>query len=144
MKKPIAGNVKVYFNDKFLKPKKVKVTLPIKPDKYLLLPSDPKYREKSNRGKRIKYLTISKRGSIIKRVKKLIRKDIKMASNKTNKSKKADVVKSVAWLVEATFRGFVGWILLSNFDHLLTTAVAFYALGTGAVIVVSHFVRAHR
>lgn len=61
-----------------------------------------------------------------------------------NKTSKKDTLLSIAWLVEAAFRGFVGWVLLSNFDHLATTAAAFYALGTAGVIVVSHFVRAHR
>jgi hypothetical protein len=70
-----------------------------------------------------------------------------MATDKqktSTKNGKKDTVLSIAWLVEAAFRGFVGWVLLSNFDHLATTAAAFYALGTAGVIVVSHFVRAHR
>lgn len=101
---------------------------------------------KSNRGNTRKYLTKSKKGSILEPVNKAKRKDDKMASdkNKTNKSSKRDIVKSIAWLVEATFRTFVGWILLSNFDHLVTTAAAFYALGTAALIVVAHFVTAHK
>lgn len=100
---------------------------------------------KSNSGKTRKYLTKSKVGRILKPVNKL-RKDDKMAhdKNKTNKSNKLDFVKSLAWLLEAAFRFFVGWILLSKFDHYITTVAALYALGTGAVIVITHFVKAHK
>lgn len=62
----------------------------------------------------------------------------------STKNDKAEVLKSIAWLLEAAFRGFVGYVLLSQFDHLVTTIAAFYALGTAGVIVVAHFVKAHR
>lgn len=97
--------------------------------------------KRSLRGNTIKHLTKPNKGSILKGV-KLKRKDNKMASNKT-KTSKTDVIKSIAWLVEASFRAFVGWVLLNNFDHFVTTAVAFYAIGTAGIIVVTHFVRAH-
>lgn len=99
--------------------------------------------KKSNRGNTKKDLTKQNKGSKIESV-NLKRKDNKMVTHKKQTSKKSDYVKSVAWLVEAGFRGFVGWILLSNFDHLATTAVAFYALGTAGIIVVTHFVKAHK
>lgn len=98
-----------------------------------------------------KVLTNTKDKRIMKRVHKIIRKDDNRMESKTPKTKKQSksfdwqgAIKSLAWLVEAAFRGFVGWILLSNFDNTLTVAVAIYALGTAGVIVVMHFVRAHR
>lgn len=117
---------------------------------YMLTPDDPAYRKpytrktKSYSGKSTKYLTKVKPPGIIELVKKLKRKDDKMAHDKNKKSNKSNAVISIAWLVEATFRGFVGWILLNNFDHLVTTAAGIYALGTAGVIVVMHFVRAHK
>lgn len=104
--------------------------------------TDPK--KKTNRVKSIKVLTNLNKRRIIDHVKKLKRKDDKMAKDKTKKSNKVDVAKSVAWLVEASFRAFVGWILLTNFDRYITTAAALYALGTAAVIVVAHFIKANR
>lgn len=100
--------------------------------------------DKRHRGKSRKVLTKGKASGIIERVKKLKRKDDKMAHDKNKNSNKFDVVKSVAWLVEAAFRAFVGWILLTKFDNYVTTVAALYALGTAAVIVVSHFVKAHK
>lgn len=97
-----------------------------------------------NRGNTRKYLTKSKPRSIIKPVKKLKRKDDKMAHDKTKKSNKRNAALSAAWLVEAAFRVFAGWVLLSNFDNVATTAAAFYALGTAGIIVVTHFVQAHK
>lgn len=107
-------------------------------------------------GKPKKVLTNPKRRSIVDSVKQLIkRKDDTMAS--TNKTKSTEVaptkgrkaqamgtIMSLAWLLEASFRGFVGWVLLTNFSNYATTAAAFYALGTAAIIVLMHFVRANR
>jgi hypothetical protein len=68
-----------------------------------------------------------------------------MAKKVENKNiRKAEMIKSLAWLLEATFRGFVGWVLLTNFDNVVTTAAGVYALATAAVIVATHFVKAHR
>lgn len=101
-----------------------------------------------NKGKPNKVLTNLKAFATLRNVNKAKRKGDKIMAtdNKktSTKSNRLEVLKSIAWLVEAAFRGFVGWVLLSNFDHLVTTAAAFYALGTAGVIVVSHFVRAHR
>lgn len=55
-----------------------------------------------------------------------------------------DAIKSLAWLVEAAFRGFVGWVLLTNFHNYATTVAAMYALATAGIIVVTHFVKAHK
>lgn len=50
---------------------------------YLLTPSDPAYRKpRINHNNHIKYLTIINQRRIIERVKKLIRKDNKMAKDK--------------------------------------------------------------
>lgn len=72
---------------------------------------------------------------------------MKTTKNKTDeptKNIKKDVVKSIAWLIEAAFRGFVGYILLANFHSYLTIAVAIYSLLTAALIVIVHFVNAHK
>lgn len=104
----------------------------------------PTNRRDFSRGKSIKVLTKKKKGSIIEVVNKAKRKDDKMAHDKNKQSNKRNAVISVAWLIEAAFRAFTGWVLLTNFDHIVTTAAAFYALGTAGVIVVTHFVRAHK
>lgn len=63
--------------------------------------------------------------------------------SKTNTNK--EVIKSVMWLIEATFRGFVGYMLLVHFRHnYVAVAAGLYALFTGAMIVIVHFVKAHK
>jgi hypothetical protein len=67
--------------------------------------------------------------------------------NKTEepKSSKADSVKAVAWLIEAAFRGFVGYMLLAHFRHnYVAVAASVYSLATAALIVGTHFVKAHK
>lgn len=113
---------------------------------YMLTPSDPKYRKPKTITpmRSIKVLTNAKERSIIRRVKNHKRKDKKMGTNKTNKLNKTEAVKSLMWLIEAAFRGFVGWVLLTNFDHKVTTAVAIYSLLTAGLIVVVHFFKAQQ
>lgn len=118
-------------------------------DQFLLLDSDPNHKNNKrvkyvNRGKYKKVLTNVKPSGIIKPVKKLIRKDDKTMAHDKNKKANKYALLSAAWLIEAAFRAFVGWVLLSNFDNLATTAAAFYALGTAGLIVATHFVRAHK
>lgn len=60
------------------------------------------------------------------------------ATNKTN------VIKSLGWLLEVTFRLFAAWLLITEFTNMLATTAGFYALGTGLVIVCYHFVKAHK
>ena len=61
------------------------------------------------------------------------------------KNNNKEVIKSVMWLIEATFRGFVGYMLLVHFRHnYVAVAAGLYALVTGAMIVVVHFVKAHK
>lgn len=95
-----------------------------------------------------KVLTSPKHKSILKNViSKLKERTTLMASPETKTAKKttaAQTIKSLAWLVEAGFRGFVGWVLLTNFDQLVTTVAAIYALGTATLIVATHFVKAHK
>lgn len=62
----------------------------------------------------------------------------------SKKAKMGNALKSLAWLIEAAFRAFVGWVLLTNFDNIATTAAAIYALATATVIVVAHFLRANK
>lgn len=71
-------------------------------------------------------------------------KDNETKTDVVKKSNKFDAVKSIAWLIEAAFRGFAGWVLLTNFHNYATTVAAVYALATGAVIVITHFVKAHK
>lgn len=68
------------------------------------------------------------------------------------KSGNKETIKSLAWLVEATIRGFSGWLMLayagritasSTFTYVIAAA-AIYLLGTAAIIVVAHFVKAHK
>lgn len=69
------------------------------------------------------------------------------ASTKNTKteSTKGDYVKSIAWLIEATFRGFVGYMLLVHFRHnYVAVAAGVYALVTAGLIVITHFVKAHK
>ena len=62
----------------------------------------------------------------------------------TKTNTKANYVKSVAWLIEATFRAYAGYMLVSNFRHnYAALAAAVYALITAAMIVVTHFAKAH-
>lgn len=98
------------------------------------------------RGNRIKYLTIKEKGSIIRSVNKLKRKDNKMANDKT-KNKKGNAKKmlsSIVWLTFAVQQAFIGIVLLNNFDNYFVIVGALISLGIAGVIVVSHFVRAHK
>lgn len=69
-----------------------------------------------------------------------------MASTKTEtkSKKKVSTLKSVAWLGFASQQSFVGYVLLSNFDNYVVVAAAVASLLLAFVVVVSHFVRAHR
>lgn len=100
--------------------------------------------KKHNRGKTRKYLTNKKPSGIMKDVNKIKRKDDKMVNNKHKKSNKRNAILSVAWLVEAAFRAYTGWILLANFDNVVAVAAAIYALGTAGIIVATHFFRAYK
>lgn len=97
----------------------------------------------SNPLKSKKVLTNIKESNIIEDVKKLKRKDNKMANDKNQKNVR-NVLTSIAWLVEAGIRAFTGWVLLSNFDYLVTTIAAVYLLATAGLIVITHFVKAHK
>lgn len=64
---------------------------------------------------------------------------------KTKKLDAKKLIKSAAWLVEAAFRGFVGYVMLVQIVHNYLTLVASgYALFTAAAIVVTHFVKANQ
>lgn len=63
----------------------------------------------------------------------------------TKQNKKTEWVKSIAWLIEATFRGFVGYMLLAHFTHqYVAVGAGVYSLATGGLIVITHFVKAHK
>lgn len=68
-----------------------------------------------------------------------------ITKSKKTKTTKTYYVKSVAWLLEATFRGYVGFMLLNHFRHnYVAVAASVYALVTAGLIVISHFVKAHK
>lgn len=100
-------------------------------------------KKKDNSGNSRKYLTKDKKNHIMGSVIKLKRKDDKMTKEKNTKNNKRDILKSITWLLEATFRIFVGWLLLSNFDNIFVVIAALYALGSAGVIVIAHFVKAY-
>jgi hypothetical protein len=100
--------------------------------------------KKFNPSNTIKYLTLWKKRSIIKGVKKLIVKDNKMTKDKNKKSNKKNAGKSVVWLVFAAQQAFSGYVLLSNFDSYAVIACALVSLGIAGVIVVAHFINAHK
>jgi len=101
-----------------------------------------------SRGKPKKVLTNLKPFAKLRNVIKLKRKGDKiMATDKQKtpqKGNKVAVLKSIAWLLEAAFRGFVGYVLLSHFNNYATIAAGLYALATAGAIVVTHFVRASK
>lgn len=64
---------------------------------------------------------------------------------KNTKGQVSTAAKSIAWIVEAGFRGFVGWVMLNFHAHNYVMAAAgIYALLTAFVIVVAHFIKAHK
>lgn len=71
--------------------------------------------------------------------------DMTSSETNTKKGQISTAAKSIAWIVEAGFRGFVGWVMLNFHAHNYVMAVAgVYALLTAFVIVVAHFVKAHK
>ena len=55
-----------------------------------------------------------------------------------------ELTKSIAWLIEATARAFVGWALITHSKNYIALAVAVYFLATSGLIVISHFYKAHK
>ena len=52
-------------------------------------------------------------------------------------------VKSAAWLLETVARGLAGYIILTNFSNKFAIAVGIYFTATGAVLLITHFVKAY-
>jgi hypothetical protein len=102
----------------------------------------------SNRGKPKKVLTSLKRFAILRTVNKAKRKGDKiMATDNKNTSKKTSkggALKSIAWLAFAAQQGFVGYVLLANFGNYFVVAAAIASLLIAGVIVVAHFINAHK
>ena len=68
-----------------------------------------------------------------------------MTSTKQTKNVKLSYIKSVVWLIEATFRGYVGYMLLAHFrSNFVADVAAIYALVTASTIVIAHFTKAHK
>jgi len=93
-------------------------------------------------------LTNLKRFAKILSVNNLKRKGDKMATDNKQPNKKdskgVSTVKSVAWLLLAVQQGFVGYVLLANFSNYFVVAAALLSLGIAGVVVVAHFVKAHK
>lgn len=66
-------------------------------------------------------------------------------TNSNPGTSKMEYTKSIFWLIEAAFRGFVGYVLLAKLGrNYVYEAAAIYSLGTAGFIVITHFVKAHR
>ena len=64
-------------------------------------------------------------------------------TDNTNNNK--EIVKSVMWLIEAAFLGYVGYMLLAHYRHnYIAVAAGLFALFQTAMIVIVHFVKAHK
>lgn len=75
------------------------------------------------------------------------RKGDKMSTDNkktSNKSSKGGALKSVAWLAFAVQQGFIGYVLLTNFSNYFVVAAAVASLLIAGVIVVAHFIGAHK
>lgn len=112
---------------------------------YLLDENDP-HKIVTDRGNTTKYLTINDKWRILALVNKLKRKDKKMAADKTKKAKgkKLNMLKSIIWLSFAVQQAFEAYVLLRNFDNYFVAAAALISLGIAGVVVVSHFISAHK
>lgn len=115
---------------------------------YLASKGDPAYTKPkvSHRGKSIKVLTKRKKWRIIQVVKKLKRKDDKMAKDKIKNNKKTKatgMLKSIAWLLFGAQQALCGLVLLKNFDNYFVVASALVSLFIAGGVVVYHFVGAH-
>lgn len=66
------------------------------------------------------------------------RKDDKMASNKTQKNSKGSVLKAVVWSAFAAHQGFVGWLVITNFDNYfaVVSAVASFTFAVVSIAMV--------
>lgn len=114
-----------------------------RPKKQKYKPLNLKVKRKPN-----KVLTNLKRFAKILSVNNLKRKGDKMATDNKQPNKKdskgVSTVKSVAWLLLAVQQGFVGYVLLANFSNYFVVAAALLSLGIAGVVVVAHFVKAHK
>lgn len=121
---------------------------------FLLPTNDPDYippippRVSTFRGKPKKVLTNRKTFARLRSViNHKSRKGDKMSTDNkktSNKSSKGGALKSVAWLAFAVQQGFVGYVLLTNFSNYFVVAAAVASLLIAGVIVVAHFISAHK
>lgn len=142
------------------KKKAGKGTLTAASEPFVLLDGDPaadfedlKERQTVKRYRRLgfdwrkpkKVLTKPKLWPTLKRV-KAKKKGDKMATDIKQKliNLNRDVLTSIAWLLEAVFRIYIGVLLLQHFSNFVAIAAALYALGTAGAIIVKHFVDAHK
>lgn len=121
----------------FLLPENDPDYLPPTPPKLLTIRSKPK-KVLTNRNLFAKLRSVNNIKS---------RKGDKMATDNKKtpiKSNKGGALKSVAWLVLAAQQGFVGYVLLSNFSNYFVIAAGIASLLIAGVIVVAHFIGAHK
>lgn len=131
---------------------------------FLLLENDPtnfwgddKPKPKREIKVPVKFINTSKPKKVLTNLKHFVtlrtvnkaksRKGDKMAKDNKQtpqKSSKGGMLKSIAWLVFAAQQGFVGYVLLANFSNYFVIAGASVSLGIAGVIVVAHFVSAHK
>lgn len=64
-------------------------------------------------------------------------------TDQTKKRKSLNFAKSFAWLIETAARAAAGYLILSNYNHIVTTIVAMYFLVTATALLVTHFVKAY-
>ncbi len=65
-------------------------------------------------------------------------------TNTKEKSGKAlAALKSAGWLLETVARGLAGYVILTNFNHMVAIVIGIYFTATGAALLVTHFVKAY-
>lgn len=67
----------------------------------------------------------------------------KTTTEKTKTEKGKSAVRAGGWLVETVARFMVGYIVLTNFNHMVAIAVGVYFTGTAAILLVIHFFKAY-
>lgn len=74
-----------------------------------------------------------------------LKERVTMTTTNNNTNNNKEIVKSVMWLIEAAFLGYVGYMLLAHYRHnYIAVAAGLFALFQTAMIVIVHFVKAHK
>lgn len=67
-----------------------------------------------------------------------------MASTKKIKREVPAIIKSAVTMVEVVARYLTAYLLITNFDHVVAVAVAWYMLITASVVFVAVFFKAFK